>query len=335
MRHPRQAGFTLLELLVTLGVAAIVLTLFAAKSGQLSSALTRDYRSSMGQVNGRIADALRQYARHDTPLGTLPAPYTGGDYRSAVLDPANTSLITRLRAARVGVHRANDDGEAARNVRVYQRLQARTHDQPVFGQSGPVATLTYDVGVIYQTACPAAAACNTTPPGDSATLTALNLDTWTVAGADFAEAWVNLLPEQQRRLSETMRRIGMLRSGLDRHFTAAVRAAAASDTTNHFPAPNGAGAPALSGADPAANEGCRDGWFTLEAGNVNVVQQINLSQTEVSTTAWGGAIQYCRDYDPATTTADTPPHAAALRIHASVSLGLDPGPAGSNLVFPL
>jgi hypothetical protein len=54
---------------------------------------------------------------------------------------------------------------------------------------------------------------------------------------------------------------------------------------------------------------------------------MGVSSTEFGTTAWGGAMEYCRDYEPDgtdTSNADTPPHYAAIRIHKNVSTGGSP-----------
>ncbi|GAB6040876.1 hypothetical protein [Endothiovibrio diazotrophicus] len=332
------SGFTLMEMVVALLLVTLLTPLVFSAITSLSAAQEQAYRATIRRDHERIASALLAYARQETPLGTFPAPYSGGAAHSALLDPANTALAQHLRATGLNTVLVNHDGSASANVRVYQRVSGLTANVPVFFQSGPLATLTYDFAAIHQTACPQASPCNGGLPGDSPALTAANHTAWTVTGSDFLPVFVSTLPQQKRMLAETLRRIGGLRRALAEFAQAGRLAAAAGDPTNHYPSPNGAGAPHLSGANPVTNEGCHDGWYDLAAGNVNVIQQVGLARGEFAVTAWGGAIAYCRDYDPAASdgsTADQPPHAAALRLYRALSLGSAPGAPGSNLLFPI
>src|SRR5690606_29625636 len=86
-----------------------------------------------------------------------------------------------------------------------------------------------------------------------------------------------------------------------------------------------AGAPNLVRSVPVMN--CYDGWYSLDALNVNVLAQIGLDPTEFGVTAWGGTIEYCRDYEPspeAGYTANDAPHYAALRFNQNLSKALAP-----------
>jgi hypothetical protein len=71
--------------------------------------------------------------------------------------------------------------------------------------------------------------------------------------------------------------------------------------------------------------------------SVNVLAQLGLGALEYGVTAWGGTIQYCRDYDlidsPTNANANAQPHYAALRINKSVSLGSIPDATAINNVF--
>lgn len=337
-RRPRQGGFTLVEMVVALLTLSILTPMLFMAVNALNAAREQAYRTGIQRDHERIASVLLAYSRQETALGTLPTPYTGGDFHSSLLDPADAVFAARLRAAGLNTTTVNHDGSAAANVRVYQRVAGLTTNVPVFFQSGPLSTLTYDFAAIYQTACPKDAACNTGLPGNSTALTSSNFINWSEAGTDFALVFVSTLPQQKRMLAETMRRVGVLRRAIDGFRQALRLAAAADDGTNFHPAPTGVGAPNLAGANPVSNEGCHDGWYSLAASNVNVIPQVGLAQGEFATTAWGGAIQYCRDYEPAaggTSTADQPPHSAALRMHLSLSRGVAPSTPGNNLVFPL
>jgi hypothetical protein len=88
-----------------------------------------------------------------------------------------------------------------------------------------------------------------------------------------------------------------------------------------------------SGQNPAGNQGCRDGWYSLATSDV--LAQIQQSSQLYGTTAWGGAVEFCRDYDPLGAKVADAPHKAALRINANVSQGIAPDSvvSGNNIVL--
>jgi hypothetical protein len=200
-----------------------------------------------------------------------------------------------------------------------------------------VATLTYQLGVIYTTGCAiTGSTCNPNPglgiPGQSPVLTAANRQTWDVTSTDLGAVFVSNLGLQRTRLDITGERLRKISNELVRYFNLMRVSASPTSKTNFYPSTPLVN---LSGANPATNMGCRDGWYNLDAANVTVLAQIGLPQAEYGVTPWNGRIQYCRDYDQlGTNGANAEPHYGALRIRASVSIGGAPtGVAANDLVI--
>ncbi|ALN21996.1 hypothetical protein DW68_025285 (plasmid) [Ectopseudomonas mendocina S5.2] len=324
-------GFTLIELLIAVavfGVLIVAITPFISMGFQYRELAKRDEHTLNMQ---KIAGGIMNYARTSNG-GRLPAPYTGGSYKSTIYNSGDTSaagqaLSMELRNTGVPVNAINDDNSAVQNVRVYQRVSGLTQAIPFYFSTGTNVTLTYDVGALVQTKCPLSGACNTAIPGDSPTMTAANVTTWAPAGEDYGGIVFSTLPEQKAMLRQTTGRLNRLADKLASEFYTRLRLAAANSTNNFFPLPNNAGAPSYVGRNPVVNMGCHNGWYRLSDANVNVLAQIGLDPSEFGVTAWGGAIEYCQDYEPTasgTSTANTAPHYAALRINRSVSLGAAP-----------
>jgi prepilin-type N-terminal cleavage/methylation domain-containing protein len=333
-----QQGFTLIELAFTTFIIGLLLAM--TDVGSIVKLDTRYYATRQETTNRMIASSLLQYARTNTALGTLPAPYTGSGYYSTIFDPTDTTLATLFRSANIAATEINDDGTTGQRVRVYQQV-ALSQSVPLDFQSGPIVTLNYQYAGIYMTACRKAdATCNKTPlAGATTALTSGNYTTWTTTGTDLKAELISTLPLQKQMLSLTNQRLTELRDKLNNLYRTKQLAAAASDTTNQFPYAYQSGVPGtpnpnLAGADAATNQNCYDGWYDLNAANVNILDQLGLSKAQFGSTAWNGAIQYCRDYDPALAGANTEPHYAALRIHKTVSAGnLPDSSVASNNVF--
>jgi prepilin-type N-terminal cleavage/methylation domain-containing protein len=341
----RLRGFTLVELLVTVVVIGIVTIILAPTFNSLMTAKQLAYYEKHRLNNQLIASGLLSYAANSTQYGRLPPPYTGSGYTKTVYNPgdgssAGIALTQALTQSGINPSEINDDGTASKNVRVYQLVQGLTQQVPLYFRSGPLVMLTYDFGAIYLTACPkSSTTCNPNPstgvPGSSPALTASNYSTWTTTGSDDRPYFVSSLPIQKQMLATTVQRLEKVRDALLFYLRAQQVTASASDKTNWFPNQSGAAAPgSLSGANPLTNQGCRDGWYDLSS--TSVLPTVGLAAQEYGVTAWGGIIQYCRDYDPTGTgTPNTPPHYAAIRIHANVSAGLAPDGAvpGNNVVI--
>lgn len=334
-------GFTLIEMIVVVAVIASLMVVLAPLGAAMMSSQDLAYAEKHKLYNRYIGDALLSYARNTSALGTLPSPYTGSGHTKTVYNPADASaggiaLSQALTQQGIPPNEINDDGTTGAAVRVYQLVSSGlTQQVPLYVQSGPLATLSYQYGAVYLTQClKADTSCNPTAasgvPGTSAAMTSANYVTWTTTGSDYPAFIVSTLPVQKEMLITTAQRLDKLRDAFLSYFRSAQITAAAGDATNYYPS----GATSLSGQTPGTNQGCRDGWYSLATSNV--LSKINLSSTEFGSTAWGGAIEYCRDYDATgSSTPDAPPHSAALRIRASVSTGSAPDPAvaGNNLVL--
>lgn len=337
----QQRGFTLIELLVTVVVIGIVSLILAPVLGELRASQRQAYNEKHNLNNQLIAKGLTDYARTTSATGRLPAPYTGGGYNSTIYNPADgtpngVALTQALTQTGVQVNEINDDGTAAQMVRVYQVVTTPTLDVPLYFQSGPLVTLNYDFGVLYMTGCArGTASCNTGVPGSSPALTAANIATYATVDPDGRGQFVSSLPVQREMLARTTDRLEKVRNVLLGYLRARQISAAAGDQTNWFPNQTGASAAgSLTGATPSSNQGCRDGWYTLST-DTTILLTVGLSPEEFGRTAWGGAIQYCRDYDPSGTgTANAPPHYGALRFNKSVSTGAAPtAVAADNIVL--
>lgn len=333
------SGFSLVELLVVIFIIGIILSV--TDMGGINKLNNRYYATKQESINKNITAALLQHAKTNTALGVLPTPYIGTGYNSTIYDPANAALAQVFRSANMAPNEINDDGTTAQNVRVYQMVSL-TQPTPLDFQSGPLTILTYQYGEVHQTICAKAnAACNTVAPlipGTSIAMTAANYKTWTTTGTDLRPEFFSSLPMQKQMLALTSQRLSDLRDKFTGQFRAKQLTAAADDTTNWYPYPYAAGIPAtpfpnLAGATASTNQSCWDGWYNLNGATINILAQLGLSQTQFGTTAWGGQIEYCRDYDPALRGANSLPHFAALRINQSVSLGGSPTALLSDNIF--
>jgi len=336
IRH--HGGFTLYELLIGVAVLGIVIISMGSFLNMIFSYQASADMERNNLYNLNIRDAFYDYAR-DVSFGVLPSPYTGSGYVSTVYNPIDAtpngiSLSQSLGKTGIPVTNINDDGTAGASVRVYQLVNGLTKQVPMFAQTGPLVTLTFQYGAIYMTSCnKGTASCNpnaaTGIPGTSTALTAANYTTWRPVGSDSPAVFISSLDIQKDMLATSVDGLDKLRDKFLGFVVAAQVTALAGDATNFYPTD----ATSLAGQAPATNQGCRDGWYSL--ATTNILSQIGM-QESFGRTAWGGPVEYCRDYDASGTKApNAAPHNAALRIRASVSLGLPPDPAvtGNNVVL--
>ena len=335
-----QRGFTLVELLVTVVIIGITTIMLTPVYNELLTAQRSAYLEKHRLNNQLIGAALMNYAANSTTTGRLPAAYTGAGYFNTIYDTSNATLAAAMNQTGINPSEINSDGTTTQNIRVYQVVQTLSQSVPLYFQSGPLVTIDYDYGALYLTACPkATASCNPTAatgvPGTTPTaLTALNYTTWATSGTDGPAFFVSSMPIQKQMLATTTQRLDKVRDSLLGYFRAQQQTAAGGDTTNWFPKAGLSAVGSLAGATPGTNQGCRDGWYDLSNVAVLALPAVGLAVAEFGKTAWGGAVEYCRDYDPTITTANTVPHFAAIRINATVSSGIAPSATpGNNIVL--
>jgi prepilin-type N-terminal cleavage/methylation domain-containing protein len=326
-----ESGFTLIELVIVVVVIGIISIILSPTFNALTQSQKGAYNAKQLVNNQLINSALLNYSRYSSLLGSLPAPYTQtGTATNAIYNPASVTapglaLTTALTQSGLNAREINDDGYSSHRVRVYQLVSGLTQQVPLSFQSGPLATLTYQYGAVYQSQCESAnTTCNPTVatgiPGSSPVMTSANYTTWTTSGSDGVPIFVTSLPLQKQMLDSTAKRLDKVRDVLVGYLRAQQSQAAATDTTNWYPSES----TSLGGASPGGNQGCRDGWYNLLTGTV-VLATVGLGPSEFGTTAWGGVIQYCRDYDPlGTKVANAAPHYGALRFNKNVSLASPP-----------
>ena len=344
----RLHGFTLVELLIVIIVLGVVTIFIAPTFNSLMTAQESAYVERNRLNNQMITAALMNYAANSTQYGRLPAPYTGGGYTLTIHNPsdataAGIALREALTQTGINTNEINDDAAASQRVRVYQLVAGLSQAVPLYFQSGPLVTLTYDFGAVYLTACPkGTATCNPTAasgvPGTSIAMSGTNYATWAPSGTDGPASYVSSLPIQKQMLATTVQRLEKVREALLGYLRAQQVTAAGGDTTNWFPNQAGAAAAgSMTGATPGTNQGCRDGWYDLSTATT-ILSTIGLAAQEYGVTAWGGPIQYCRDYDPTgTKAANAAPHYGAIRILSDVSAGGSPdgSVAGNNVLLTL
>lgn len=337
----RDRGFTLVELLITVVVIGLLGMILTPLFNQVYTAQAQSYAEKHRMNNQLIGNALRTYAENSTTDGRLPAPYSGGGYTSTIYNPgANAALSDALTQSGVSTSEINDDGTVGAKVRVYQLVQGLTQQVPIYAQSGSLVTLTYDYGAVYLTACERAnGTCNPAPatgvPGTSPAMSSSNYTTWTTSGSDSPPFFVSSLSLQKQMLATTVQRIDRIRDALVGFLRAQQITAPGNDLTNWYPNQAGlSAAGTMSGKNPATTQGCRDGWYSLASSAVSVLPAVGLAREEHGVTAWGGVIEYCRDYDPLSTGVNTPPHYAAIRFLANVTSGGAPDAAiiGNNVI---
>lgn len=342
LRRPQ--GFTLVEIMVVVAVLGLVAVGIAQAMSDRAGQQTRYYNEKHQLNNDKIKAALLEFASDENfaNKGVVPPPYTGDGYASTIYDPADATatglaLASALAQAGVPQKEINDDGVTTPHIRAYQLVSNLVITTALDGPGTDPVTLRYQFGAIYQTACTKGDnTCAPNPatgvPGTSAALTATNIanGTWNTSGTDGTPTTFSTLKLQKIMLGETVRRMRTIQDKSATYFNAMLIKSAAGDATNFYPS----GSSSLAGANPGTNQGCRDGWYALNTGDI--LSTFNLSIGEYGTTKWGGVIEFCRDYDPTGTKApDATPHFAAIRINKDVTRGIAPDPAviGNNVIM--
>lgn len=337
-------GFTLLELLVVVVIFGIIMSGVLSIMPLIEYQQRQAYNEGAYEKNRAVANGILQFANEGS--GRLPAPVTvtagGQRYTSVAVSPtavdtASVSLRAAIQSQSIATNHMFNDGTFAQNVRVYQRVAGLTRNVPFRGISGDIVTITFDVGIVYQTACPALDSCNTAGvlPGASPALTSVNYNTWQAVSPDSQPYFISTFEHQKKLLDLTNDTISVLIRRIQNDFAYRSITSAANDITNWYMRPNNAGAPGPGAiTNSTTNEGCYETWYTLGASNVNVLERYGLNKSSYGKTAWGGDIQFCRDYDPSNSGKNTVPHSAAIRFNRNVTTAAAPV-VGQNIVIAM
>lgn len=320
-----QAGVTLIELLISVVILGIIMAIVGPIFSSTLTFMEATKKSEVLQNNQKLASGMLSYARNNG--GILP-PERGGKYElydaTAAVGSAGYDLYLELTGAGVPPNQINSAGYGIDAAKLYQVVSNLKHKQPLFFSSGDEVTLTYQVGVIYQSVCPRLHSCASSPFSNyngvarTPKITEATIVSWDVAGNDYAPVMINTLAEQKTMLRVTIGRLNRLTDRISSHFYAKARASESAGE-NHF-----AGTAALAGA---ANHGCWTAWESLST--TATLESIGLDRREYGKTAWGGDIEYCRDYKP-TGTGGQPPFFAALRFNKDLRPGMNPDPSNAN-----
>lgn len=334
-RRTSEQGFTLLEMIIAVLLFGIVSMSLSPTFKTFMTAKDLAYTERQTLINNKLAAAFTNYAT-DASAGSLPLPYTNSTNKFfyAPINPTLTGAnTTTMFAQQQGLTASdfNDDGTANARVRVYQRATGLAQDTFFYFQGGPPVSLSYDLGVLYMTACSRTATCNssaTTPTTQTSPtptkLTVSNYTTWTPPSDATSVVYVSTLPIQKQMLQTTAQRFDALRTAFTNYFTAKGVYPGPISTAHAYDA-------------TASVQGCYDGWYALDQGSVSteILQQIGFTRVEDGRTAWGATIEYCADYDPLRTKGlGNAPHYAALRANKFLSLGYSPdyGVSDNNVV---
>lgn len=302
MIRSRQSGFTLVELLISVVILGILVTVISPIFSNALAFMEGAKRSEVQLNNQKLAAGMLSYAQNIAD-GKLP-PQVGSNL--PLYAQANDLLFLELSGTGVPPSQINSTGYGIDAVKRYQVVHDLEYTQPMFFSSGDTVTLFYDVGVIYQTKdCARESTCGTSPPssGESPELDRNKIAEWDVKGGDYAPVMINTLALQKSMLRVTIGRLNRLSDRISSNFYAKARMAESSGV-NHFAGENS--------ATPSTVGPCWSGWENLSA--TNTLASIGLDSREFGRTAWGGSIEYCRDYK-ISGGSEEPPFYAALRIN--------------------
>lgn len=330
MFRSRQEGLTLVELLISVVILGILMVVIGPI---FASALTFMESAKKGEVqlnNQKLGAGMLSYARNNN--GNLPPAHPSKGYALYDKEAADGDLTSEdyrlfleLTGAGVPPNQINSAGYGVDALKRYQLVTGLTSKQKIFFNTGDEVTLNYQVGVIYQSDCAKSLCLDTDPFAGSEVktekLTASNIASWELKGSDYAPVMINTLSEQKAMLRTTLGRINRLSDRISSHYYATARVSEDA-SKNNFAGDN------ATQVSPSVN-GCWVAWDDLSSNASNMLPSIGLNKNEYGKTAWGGKIEYCRDYKP-NGLGGVPPFYAALRINRDLKFGSNPDPYNNN-----
>lgn len=319
MNRNKQSGLTLIELLISVVILGILMAVLGPIFSNALTFMDSAKKSEVKLNNQKLAAGMLSFARNHN--GMLPPERP--DF--SLFDRSATSgepyeLFLELTGVGVAPNEINTNGYGLDLMKMYQVVGGLTHEQPLFFSTGDTVTLNYEVGVIYQSNCPVLGACKGAPfaADRSERLTAANIASWNIKGKDYAPVMINTLAEQKTLQRITLGRLNRLSDRFSSHFYAKSRVSEQSGV-NHF-----------AGLMPTLGyktDGCWTQWDDLSS--TNTLASIGLDRNEYGKTAWGGRIEYCRNYKPTALVGGEPPFYAALRINKNLRPNSNPAASGS------
>lgn len=320
MNKLKQSGLTLVELLISVIILGVLMTVLSPIFSNALAFMGAAKKSEVRLSNQKLAGGMLSYARnHGGVLPPMRADYSLFD-RTATTGTAY-ELFLELTGTGVPPNEINTTGYGIDAMKMYQTVGGLKHQLPLFFSTGDIVTLNYEVGVIYQSNCPKLGACAGSPFAADRTqkLTASNIASWDVNGEDYAPVMINTLAEQKTLLRVTLGRLNRLSDRFSSNFYANARSSESSGV-NYF-----AGAMPVLATKTA--DGCWTEWDDLSS--TDTLLSIGLDRNEYGKTAWGGKIEYCRNYNPLGL-GGVAPFYAALRINKDMKANSNPSAVVTN-----
>ncbi|MDI4652605.1 MULTISPECIES: prepilin-type N-terminal cleavage/methylation domain-containing protein [Pseudoalteromonas] len=327
-------GFTLVEMLLSLAILAIAATASAGLSNQIAGYYRIERDLENDSELRAIADAHIKFAAiHNN--GQLLSSYTEDDCYSCAIDTSNVELVNYVEShTQRTASASNYDSSSIKNVRGLM-LDATTYQATLNLPSAINLVLEFRAGVVVQTNCPQGSTCNT---GESWKTPAYTQTGWAPNSVIDKAIPFNNLEVLQGLASSSVERVTLVQQKIREYKHELVLANNADVDTNFLPVSTHPSTPDYSGSDPTVNGGCINGWYDLSSANVNVLSIVGL-EASYGLTLFGGAVEYCADFDLTAvdaSTADTAPHVGALRINRFISRGASPDMSNNNnILFPI
>lgn len=321
MSKKQKNGFTLIEILIAAVIIGMVSFLMSPVLNKLFIAQQQHREQKQNLIDKKIAQILLDYAELYND-NHLIAPFTnaglkiysGFDVRGTT--PESNNLISLGGEHGLDPIDFNSDGTSTDNVRTYVMLN-QVDNINLYGNTGPQVIYRYEIGSVYGTKCSRFdSTCNPNTNGIGGKrelLTTVNKNTWPADPLNdecFSPVIFSTLNLQKKKMRLLLENLKVIKQHTLDYFRAKLLVSAPGDTANFYPTDT---ATSEAGKAPAANEGCRDGWYNLYTSSI--LNDMGLNSVDYGLTPWGGIIEYCRKYDPSGTIPEaTPPHYSAIRF---------------------
>jgi len=330
----KQRAFTLVEVLITITLLGMTLGVFSIVSDDLVQYLGLEREYENRQELRAIAQAHVDYSTLNNNGQLLP-PYTSGSCYNCPLNPTVSELVAYAELdGKRSASELNYDVSPQRYVRGLM-LDATTYQSTFSIASAVNLVIEFRHGVVVQTNCKQGATCDTS----STWATPAFVRTGWSPNAQIEDSIpINNLRLLQNRAVESINRVQNLQRTIRNVTQEFVVGAPSIVDTNYLPVPDLPSTPNRSGQNPTSNGGCIKGWWDLSSVDVNILQKVGLD-TSYGSTLFGGAIQFCADFDQSATdatNADKAPHRGALRVNRFITRGNAPASSNTdNIIFPI